>query len=110
MSDDGLRNLQAAILRQAAEDYIEAYLCRRWREVDEIESWLLYGFGQCIAEGMGERIVSYCRKKVDEDRDSVFVLYADRYGMERDIQDRVDYLLLHRGKVKVTIERIEDKG
>lgn len=110
VSDDGIRNLQAAILRQAAADYIDAYRCRRWREVDEIESWLVDGFGQCIAEGTGSRIVSECRNKIGtEEENPVFVLYADGFGKEREIQERMDYLLLHRGRVKVTIERIEEK-
>lgn len=54
-------NLRGQILRQAADDYVNALKENDEKEIRNLEKWFRSSYGQAISSNQGEEIINRCR-------------------------------------------------
>ena len=65
MNDVGLVELRAAILRQAARDYEDALKDNNRAKAQKLEQFFKSGWGELLSGGLGDYIISECKKRVE---------------------------------------------
>lgn len=61
-----MENLIGQILRQAADDYVNAIKHNDERKIRNLEKWFRSGYGQLMSSKQGDEIINRCRKIAKE--------------------------------------------
>lgn len=65
MHDEGLENIRAAILRQAAKDYIWALTHNEGIQAYRLERFFRSGWGELLSNNNGDFIIYECKKRAN---------------------------------------------
>lgn len=64
-------NLIIAVLKQAMRDYMVALLKKDFAKIAKLEKFFLSEYGQAMSYNNGERIIRWCKDKVNKKRKQI---------------------------------------